>query len=201
MRSLLRIGTRHAPKLASGQLRGKCEEFDAAVEQQTLSFLIVAYRAVTQGAELGVTVDGAEIDKDFDRIKAEQFPTQSELRTYLAKRGWSVSDELFLIKKDLLSTRMLTAVHQKYATEEQLKKYLEGASRRLQGQVDCRPNYVVEQCRQYKAATAAPPPRSPAIQIEALVQERPSEPAPRLSPDLNCKNTGHGKLACEKVFR
>jgi hypothetical protein len=157
------------------QLKSKCEQLYHALKQQTLSYLISAQVAVGQDRDQGLKVTGREVEQAFKRLQASQFPKEAELQQYLANRHWALSDELFLLKRDLLSSKLRAKIEKKYggATGEQaLIKYVHGATTLWIARTTCRSGYVVQGCKQYgpaqAAATAAAP--SPDALIEELVR-------------------------------
>ena len=139
------------------QSKRKCEQLYQAVKQQAVGYLITAAVVMGQDAEQGLKVTASEVEQDFKRVQAEQFPAEAELRRYLAHRHWSLSDELFLIKRDLLSSKLTSKVEQRFASaggEGALVKYVGEADTRWKAKTTCRPGYVVEDCSEYTAAQA-----------------------------------------------
>lgn len=169
-------------KAASAVLRRKCEELDSAVRQQTVAYLISADVAVGQGAEQGVTVDESEIKQAFKRLREAEFPTEVELAQYLADRHWTLKDELFLVKRDLLSQKLLARLQQKFKStggETALASYARLAGSRWVAKTTCEPGYVVPGCKQYgsQAAAAAGAVPSPSDLIHELAVGVRSAPA------------------------
>ena len=75
-----------APKPAKGQskptaatLKTQCEQQYTSLKQQVLGFLISANWVIGEASEQGVKVSDAEVKKQFNQIKSQQFPTGSRL--------------------------------------------------------------------------------------------------------------------------
>jgi hypothetical protein len=141
-------------------LASKCRQLYAALKEQALSFLIETQWSTEQDAEQGIRLTSAEIARSFERYKAGEFSSEAQFQTYLAERRWSLSDELFLIKKDLLSTKLIAKLG---AEKRNLAAFSRESSRRLRAKTSCHAGYVVEQCSAYKA------PATPAVAPETVV--------------------------------
>ena len=160
-------------KPSEAERKQKCEQLHQALKAQALSYLITANVARGQAAELGLAATPAEVEQFFHTIQAREFPKEAELRQYLAERHWSVADELFLLKRDLLSSKLKTKLLGRYKGTSglaALAKYAKEANRRWTAKTTCRSGYVVSGCSEYTSAqanaTAAAP--SAAVLIEAL---------------------------------
>lgn len=160
------------------ELEGKCRELYSALRQQALTFLISEVWSVDVDAEYGIKVTNEEIKQVFEKLKAEQFPSKAAFATYLANHRWTLSDELDLVKRDLLTGKLEAALERKlgktghkpndvqkaYLTlyEENVKKYT--------AKTICRAGYLAPDCKQYKAPAHEPP--SPDILLEQIAASR-----------------------------
>lgn len=156
-------------KDASTTLRHKCEQLHLAIKQQALAYLITAYVAVGEGAEQGLTANGSEIEHLFKQIQEAQFPTEAQLSQYLANRHWTLKDELFLVKRDLLSQKLTTKLKHKFtgpSGERALINYVREVRGRWTAKTTCRPAYVVEGCKEHNPSSSAGP--SPSALIQEL---------------------------------
>jgi hypothetical protein len=143
---------------AAAALRHKCEELDSAVRLQTVGYLITADVAIGESAEQGITVGESEIQQAFKGVQAAQFPTEVKLAEYLGERHWSLKDELFLVKRDLLSQKLVTLLERKFkGADEQaaFDRYAQLAKARWTAKTTCVSGYVVPGCKQYNARVAA----------------------------------------------
>ena len=106
-----------APKPAKGQtkptaaaLKSQCEQQYTALKQQVLGYLISANWVIGEAAEKGVKITDAEVQKQFNQIKAQQFPKEADFQKFLASTGYTVSDLLLRVKLDLLSSKIQAKV-------------------------------------------------------------------------------------------
>ena len=120
-----------APKPAKGQskpsksqLKSECEQQYKSLKQEVLGFLISSSWVLGEAENLGVKTSDAEVKKQFEKIKTEQFPKQEEFKKFLESSGQTVSDLLLRVKLNLLSTKIQQKVSKKGAvTEAQIEKY------------------------------------------------------------------------------
>jgi foldase protein PrsA len=123
-----------APKPAKGQskptaaqLKTQCEQQYKSLQQEVLGFLISSAWVLGEAESQGVHVSDAEVKKQFEQIKNQQFPKAEEFKKFLASSGQSVSDLLLRVKLNLLSSKIQQKVsRQKGAvTQAQINKYYE----------------------------------------------------------------------------
>ncbi len=148
------------------QLGTKCQKLYQAVKQQALSLLVSSYESIEFDAAHGIRVTDKEIKQHLERVKAERFPKEGELQQYLANRSRTLSDELFLMKINLLTQKISQKVT---IGREQFIKLAEEAKT---FRASCRTGYVVENCRQYKGPekSSVPP---PSILVQEIARWRP----------------------------
>jgi foldase protein PrsA len=102
-----------APKPVKGQaapttaqLKSQCEQQYKALQQEVLGFLISADWVIGEAGALGVKVSDKEVQKEFEKVKNQQFPKAAEFEKFLANSGQTVSDLLLRLKLNLLSSRI-----------------------------------------------------------------------------------------------
>ena len=102
-----------APKPAKGQpkptaatLKSQCEQQYTALKQQVLAYLISANWVIKEAEERGIKVSDAEVKKQFNQIKAQQFPKEADFQKFLASTGYTVSDLLLRVKLNSLSSKI-----------------------------------------------------------------------------------------------
>jgi len=102
-----------APKPAKGQakptaaqLKSECEQQYMSLKQEVLGFLISSEWVIGEASHLGVNVSDAEVKKEFEKIKNQQFPKAAEFEKFLATSGQSVSDLLLRVKLNMLSSKI-----------------------------------------------------------------------------------------------
>jgi foldase protein PrsA len=124
-----------APKPAKGQskptpaaLKAQCEQQYTSLKQQVLGYLISANWVIGEAAERGVKVTDAEVEKQFNQIKAQQFPKEADFQKFLASTGYTVSDLLLRVKLDLLSSKIQAKVSKeagKKPSQKEISAYYE----------------------------------------------------------------------------
>jgi foldase protein PrsA len=121
-----------APKPAKGQskptaaqLKAQCEQQYKALQQQVLGFLISSAWVLGEAESKGVHVSDAEVKKQFEQIKNQQFPKAEEFKKFLASSGQSVTDLLLRVKLNLLSSKIQQKVSKEKGTvtQAQISKY------------------------------------------------------------------------------
>jgi foldase protein PrsA len=124
-----------APKPAKGQakptaasLKAQCEQQYTSLKQQVLGYLISANWVMGEASEQGVKVSDNEVEKQFNQIKAQQFPTEAAFQKFLANTSYTVSDVLLRVKLDLLSQKIQQKVSKnagKKPSQKEITTYYE----------------------------------------------------------------------------
>ena len=124
-----------APKPAKGQakpttaaLKSQCEQQYTALKQQVLAYLISANWVIKEAAERGVKVSDAEVQKQFNQIKTQQFPKEADFQKFLASTGYTVSDLLLRVKLNALSSKIQAKVSKeagKKPSQKEIAAYYE----------------------------------------------------------------------------
>lgn len=124
-----------APKPAKGEkkptpaaLKSQCEQQYTALKQQVLGFLISANWVLGEAESLGVKVSDAEVKKQFNQIKDQQFPKEAEFQKFLSSSGQTISDLLLRVKLDMLSQKIKQKVIKDAGnkpSQQQIKAYYE----------------------------------------------------------------------------
>jgi foldase protein PrsA len=116
-----------ASKPTSAQLKSECEQQYKSLQQEVLGFLISSAWVLGEAESMGVKVSDAEVKKEFEKIKNEQFPKAEEFKKFLATSGQTVSDLLLRVKLNMLSTKIQQKVSKEKGavTQAQIKKYYE----------------------------------------------------------------------------
>ncbi len=194
-------------KSSPAELAKRCHQLYELLRRQTIEYLINSYGEIEEAAEVGVKANRHEVEESFDQLKARDFPREAEMQHYLSSRDWSLADELFLVKRNILGPKMLAKVERKLGTggEAAVEKFYKEDAAKLTAETTCRAGYVVEGCSEYKPSAAAPgSPGSPDLLIEALGVVRPSatsapdlecnsNPAARIGPKLSCEPTSQNR--------
>ena len=121
-----------APKPAKGQpapttaaLKTQCEQQYKSLQTEVLGFLISADWVIGEAEHLGVKLSDKEVQKEFEKIKSQQFPKPAEFQKFLASSGQSVSDLLLRVKLNLLSAKIQKKITKSKSTvtKAQIEKY------------------------------------------------------------------------------
>jgi foldase protein PrsA len=93
-------------KPTTAQLKSECEQQYTSLKQEVLGFLISSEWVIGEASNLGVKVSDAEVKKEFEKIKNQQFPKAAEFEKFLATSGQTVSDLLLRVKLNMLSSKI-----------------------------------------------------------------------------------------------
>jgi hypothetical protein len=145
----------------------KCQELSRAMTREAIAYLLNGQLVKGEAAEAGVSISPAEVDQYFARVRAERFPSEAELQTYLADRHWTLSDELAMAREEALATKLFEVLQKRNQTTSQ-KRTLAAIVRKWTAMTNCRPGYIVEQCKQYKPSSASGEQISAAVLIEQI---------------------------------
>jgi foldase protein PrsA len=121
-----------AAKPAKGQaaptesaLKAQCASQYKSLQQEVLGFLISSNWVIGEAKSLGVKISDAEVKKQFEKIKSQQFPKAAEFEKFLKTSGQSVSDLLLRVKLNLLSQKIQQKIvkQKSKVTQAQIAKY------------------------------------------------------------------------------
>ena len=106
-------------------LKTQCETQYKSLLQEVLSFLLSSQWVIGEANSLGVKVTDAEVKKQFEKIKSQQFPKAAAFEHFLALSGQTVSDLLLRVKLNMLSSKIQQKIAKQKATvtEAQVEKY------------------------------------------------------------------------------
>jgi foldase protein PrsA len=116
------------------QLKSQCEQEYKSLQQEVLGFLISSEWVLGEAKSLGVTVSDAEVKKQFEKIKSQQFPKAAEFEKFLKGSGQTVSDLLLRVKLNLLSSKIQQKVvkEKSKVTRAQVQKYFKENPKRFE---------------------------------------------------------------------
>jgi hypothetical protein len=160
------------PELSPAQLLLKCHQLHAAVKEQALSYLIAVLWRAEEGAELHAEVSNREVNHQLQEIRYEQYKSPAAFNRYLADRHWTLGDERYLLKRNMLDTKFLARLKQQAARlgggEQALSKLVRENVAKWTSRTSCRPGYLAWQCKQYGSRQGASP--SASVLVEELRQ-------------------------------
>jgi parvulin-like peptidyl-prolyl isomerase len=120
-------------KRTAPELKSQCEQQFKTLKTEVLGFLISSNWVIKEGESLGVKVSDKEVKKQFNKIKAEQFPKAAEFEKFLASSGQSVSDLLLRVKLNMLSQKIQQKIAKENptVTKADIEKYYKENSSRF----------------------------------------------------------------------
>jgi hypothetical protein len=151
------------------QLTSKCKELHQDIKTKALTYLLSSYESINFGAEHGIKITDEEIQQALKRVKAEQYPTEREFRHLLMSRRRNLSQEMFIIKNDLLQQK----IEKMLKNGTQLSATFLKEATNAADTASCSPEYIVEGCKEYnpKMNTASSVPAS--VLLEEIARWRP----------------------------
>ncbi len=167
---------KHRRSFTPAEVARRCRQLYVAVREQALTFLInVAWR-INEGKENGITVSDAEAAEYSKQYIATKYPKAGEYATYLANHEWAPSDDLYQVKRNLLTMKLrekVTGLDSKTeeTTPARLKyfSFVEGHIKKRTAETRCLSAYAVAMCSGYRGPTSSLP--SPVSVLEELVGE------------------------------
>jgi hypothetical protein len=144
-----------APKsVTTAQLEAKCKSTYESVQARILNFLVTGYWLRGEAAEQHASVTEAEVRKKFEEEKRAHYPTAASYRRLQEASRQTVPDLMFAVETQMLSGKLLekfTREH-RHAKSEQatIAAFNRNIRRTWTAKTDCRPGYVINDCRQYK---------------------------------------------------
>lgn len=123
--SCIREARKEVPSLASqstATLRQDCSRLFDSLKSEALNQLITGYWYQAQAAKLHISVTSAQVQTQFDRIRAQSYPTPATFSSFLQQSGYTLQDLLFLTRVQLLYQKLL-AKYQKPVTNPDIVAY------------------------------------------------------------------------------
>ena len=109
----------------SAKLKSECQVQYKALQSEVLGFLISSQWVIGEASSLGVKLTDKEVEKEFAKIKTEEFPKSAEFEKFLATSGQTVSDLLLRVKLNMLSQKIEKKIikEKSKVTTAQISKY------------------------------------------------------------------------------
>ena len=109
------------------QLRSTCAQRYQVLNQEALNEFIVDDWVIGGAQELGVAVSGKEFERKFAAIRNRSFKTQAKYQSYLTKSGRTPADVRSLVRMELDSEAIRTALAQRVGpiTPAKVRRYYE----------------------------------------------------------------------------
>jgi len=120
---------------------------------QALGFLITSEWVLGEASARHIGVSEAEVKQRFTQLVHESFPKAGSLKKYLAKSGETEADLLARIKVELLASKIAAKVTSGKSAAQRsalLAAFEKNFHAHWKDYTDCKPGYVMEDCKQYK---------------------------------------------------
>ncbi len=118
--------------------------------KEVMGFLISSDWVIGEAAQLGVEVSEATVKRQFDHIRAQQFPHRREFRKFLRSSGQTIADLLLRVRLNSLSLALqkhvVASVKGAKAKEHALSEFVKGFKARWQSQTVCVAAFTVADC-------------------------------------------------------
>jgi foldase protein PrsA len=110
---------------ATSALKKSCEQQYQALTREVMGFLISSQWILGEASSLGVKLSDAEVKKQFQKIRTQQFPSAAEFEKFLTSSGQTVSDLLLRVKLNMLSQKIQAKIAKSKGkvTQAQIQKY------------------------------------------------------------------------------
>jgi foldase protein PrsA len=109
-------------KESDKQLKGACSALFTSLSGQVMDFLIRGYWYQADASKLHIHITPAQVQKEFNTEKSQQYPTESAFQTFLKQSGYTLQDLLFRVRLNLIY-KALIAKHNKAITDQQITSY------------------------------------------------------------------------------
>lgn len=129
-------------------LRRECKQRVEGARQHVLAILLTYQWLSGESRALHASVSNREVSKQMESYR-RSFPSQAAFRSQLKVQGKDVSDELLILKIDLLRSRLEQAVAGR-AGEAAARRFLQELPQRWTPRTSCAAGFVVPGCKQYR---------------------------------------------------
>jgi hypothetical protein len=144
-----------APKsTTAAQLKAKCVRVYQNIQVRILHFLITGYWVRGEAAEQHVSITRAEVRTRFEEERRAHYATAASFRRLKEASGQTDQDLEFAVETQALSTKLFERFARAHPHASSQQATIAAFNRGLRGnwiaRTDCRPGYIVPDCRQYK---------------------------------------------------
>jgi foldase protein PrsA len=109
-------------KQSDKQLKSACQSLFTSLSGQVMDFLIRGYWYQADAAKQHIHITDAQVQKEFQTEKSQQYPTASAFQTFLKQSGYTMQDLLFRVRLNL-TYKALVAKHHKSITDQDIVNY------------------------------------------------------------------------------
>ncbi len=109
-------------KTTDTQLKSECGQLFTSLSSQVMDFLIKSYWYQADAAALKVKVTDAQVQQQFNKDKAQQFPTAAAFQQFLSETGQTLQDILFRVRANLIFMALVNK-HSTKVTPAEIQAY------------------------------------------------------------------------------
>lgn len=160
------------PRPSDAKLRLKCQQLNAGIKEQALSYVLSVLWAIEEGNEIGSRVSEGEVTRRMRELADRDYHGPVQFARSLAQLRRTIADERFLVKRNILEGRFLQRLDKQVAKlgggeKAKVKLVLENNAK-WTAKTHCSPGYVAWECKQYSPSKAAS--TAPAVVLEDLAR-------------------------------
>ncbi len=99
-------------------IRSQCSQLFTSLKSQAMNQLITGYWYQAEAAKQHISVTNAQVQAQFNQIKARSYPSASIFNSFLQQSGYTVQDLMFLVRVQLLYQKLLNEHHQSVSSSQ-----------------------------------------------------------------------------------
>jgi hypothetical protein len=139
---------------STSQLKAKCQQTFKGIQERILRFLINGYWLREEAAEDGLSISNAELQKEFNHLKQQEFPTAASFQRLLTASRQGIPDLMFAVETVMLSSKLQQKISKPITKENPnpeggLKELNRTLVKKWTVRTNCHPGYIVQDCKQF----------------------------------------------------
>ncbi|MDQ6751756.1 MAG: peptidyl-prolyl cis-trans isomerase [Actinomycetota bacterium] len=112
------------PRPTAAQFKQQCQQEYSSLRDQAMQFLIFAQWLEGEASDQGIKVSDKDIDKQFNKEKAQSFPKPADFQKFVQSSGMTLKDLKLQVKLGLLRTKIRAKVTKaQKITDKQISAY------------------------------------------------------------------------------
>ena len=145
------------PSLGEGQptpqLKRRCAQMLEIAHEHILEILIASSWLEQEAAKQGISPTAKQMKRWLAQYIQQEFPSEHAFHRYLAITGMNITDELLLLRKNLLASefegKARAAASNPSPANRAYAQYFNEFTARWTAHTSCHPEYIVASCKQY----------------------------------------------------
>jgi hypothetical protein len=135
-------------------LQAACRRTYEGIRARILNFLITGYWLRGEAARAHTSVSSAEVHRRFEQEREQNYPTAASFRRLEQASRQTEPDLEFAVETEMLSARLLARFAAETGHGESEQQAVAAFNARIKSawvpRTNCRPGYVMRDCRQYR---------------------------------------------------